>query len=88
MTAKPRKPLLVNLTWAVCLTVILLVLYVGAYVGSWWLVGADLLPEPVWIALDATVFAPLIEYENSDWPGARLLSNWCDRATWAGKGAE
>ena len=77
MTAKPRKPLLVNLTWAAALLPVLLILYVASVgpacwltarsVGSGWLSPAEL-PSPA-----MRVYCPLgklasdMESQTGEW---------------------
>lgn len=82
-----RRPLLLNLLFTCGLIVIALILYVGAYVGMWYLEGAAMLSESVTEPLTLTVFAPLAIYENSDWPGGAQFSELCDSALWAGAAA-
>ena len=77
MTAKPRKPLLVNLTLmgvAVCFA------YVASFLACSAMLGREWLSEDAVMAMDETVFYPLIWYTNSGLPGSGTFSDvsmWC-----------
>lgn len=77
MTAKRRKPLLVNLTWAV---VAICLVYVASYFACSAMLGAEWLSEDAVVAMDQSVFYPLIWYTHSGLPGSETftrVSMWC-----------
>ena len=77
MTAKPRKPLLVNLTLVAATGCLM---YVASFLACSAMLGAGWLGEDAVMALDKTVYYPLIWYTNSGWPGSAVFSRvsmWC-----------
>jgi hypothetical protein len=79
MTAKPRKTLLVNLTWTA-------VLVAGLYVTAWIVLPYTMyrwgFPRyATWDTVEP-VFAPLDRYCGSDLPGAMSLREWYIRRQW------
>jgi hypothetical protein len=83
MTAKRRKPLLVNLTW-VCVLVA-----PAAYFGSWlglsWLYGRGVLGLETAVTLETTVYRPLNWYSaESGLPGGEFLIHMAERCVTAG----
>jgi hypothetical protein len=71
MTAKSRKPLLANLTWAVALALIgLPIVYVASYLAISALIGVGVVTELDVRPLDDTVYAPILWYEGSGWIGS------------------
>jgi hypothetical protein len=77
MTAKPCKPLLVNLTWAGVLSVALLAGYVASLGGVCWLLGAGRISAETYTLLTDTVYAPAVLLTESHAPGSRTLSVFC-----------
>ena len=83
MTAKPRKPLLVNLTWAGVALLVALVFYVASFGAAAWMFGAD------WIVLESRtdlvlrhiVHRPLWWLmDEAEWSGEEVLDDywvWC-----------
>ena len=79
MTAKPRKPLLVNLTWAGAALFGLVVMYVGAWAATGWAASRGVISGPTLEMLDGTVFLPFGWYMRSDLPGADWLYECCGK---------
>ncbi len=78
-----RKPLLVNLTWAVILIVSGVTAYVVSYGATLWLLGRGALSDELAQQLDETVYLPLVSWGG---PGAdtfNVFSDWC---YWQGAG--
>ena len=77
MTGKPRKPLLVNLTWAA-----VLLFAPVAYVLSWGVLiygfsKGDVTPEAIG-TLEDTVYRPIIWYITKEYPGSGWLMDFQD----------
>ena len=80
MTAKPRKALLVNLTWAAALLVGFPAAYVASFCFAYWLVGIGAIGFPTVHTLEETVYRPLSWYMGEEWPGSLQLeraTKWC-----------
>jgi hypothetical protein len=80
MTAKPRKPLLLNLTWASVACSVMVGLYVAAYLGWITLYAYGMIDSDTCLAGEHTFFRPIIWYYHSDMPGAEAggrLLDWC-----------
>ena len=104
MTTKPRKPLLVNLTWATVLLVALGTLYILALGATCWCYGRGLISEEsAWLRVTDVAFVPVDSYINHDLPGSRRLevyqiwcvirgtgenANWGDADQWIREGEE
>lgn len=73
MTAKPRKPLMVNLTWAGAAMVGIAVLYVASFCGMAVLMGRDVIPLKTGHDLQLTIYRPIIWYAENDLPGGAPL---------------
>jgi hypothetical protein len=87
MTAKPRKPLLVNLTWAVVLAGLGLPAYVASFGVVCWLDGRDTVDPGTAETLYGTVYRPIVQYGLAGLPGddsIYVFGEWC---YWRGKGA-
>jgi hypothetical protein len=74
MTANPRRPLLVNLTWAGVLLVGLALLYPAAWLLASWSMHNDRISCETAEAV-RTAFWPIIRYCDSDLPGSDALTN-------------
>lgn len=77
MTAKPRKPLLVNFAWAAVLLAVLCAVYVSSYLACCWLAARGTIGGDT-ARICVTAFYPLQRYRQSDLPGGETLN----RLTW------
>jgi hypothetical protein len=63
---------------SIAAVLVLVVLYVGAFIG-WYALGAyGFMSSDTYLQVDQTLFAPLVWYTNSDFPGTRLIERACD----------
>jgi hypothetical protein len=80
MTARPRKPQLVNLTWAAVLAVLVVAAYIASAGGVYWLRGTGTISYDTGTRLDDTVYGPLqwwIDTRRPGWHTLLTFELWC-----------
>ena len=86
MTAKPRKPLLVNLTWVGVLVVALPTVYIGSFGFACWLDGRGVANFEYSERHGNAVFEPIWWWAMHEHPGAKRLVVFSDWCYWHGVG--
>src|SRR5687768_5283765 len=79
MTAKPRKPLMVNVLWTVGLFATILAAYVGSFAAVHWMSGSGLISGETCDVFRNTLYRPILWWESADLPGGgklRVLAEW------------
>ena len=73
MPTTSRSRIVRRAVMVVAVVALLVSWYVGAYCGTYWLMGRGTLSVPTGIQIECTVFAPLVRYDG---PGSKSLEKW------------